>query len=139
MRAIRAWLADHPREAPFVLGGLLVAAVLVVTQLILPGDPSPAHGTPVAVVVRGAIFGFVVSLFAVGIVLVHRTMRFINFAQGAFGTVGVTLMTFILVFTPVPFPVAQSQYKVSTAAKDFGPMDMLRTKARAASAIYFFM
>lgn len=106
MKAVRAWIAAHPREAPYVMGAALVAVVLIVTQLVLPGDPSPAHGTPVAVLFRGFIFGFVVSLFAVGIVLVYRTMRFINFAQGAFGAVGVTLMSYIMVFTPVPFPVA---------------------------------
>lgn len=89
-----------------MLGGVLVVALLIVTQFVLPGDPSPAHGTPVAVAFRGFIFGFVVSLFAVGIVLVYRTMRFINFAQGAFGAIGATLMTYILVFTPVPFPFA---------------------------------
>jgi len=84
----------------------LAVALLITTQFLLPGDPSPAHGTPMAVVFRGFIFGFVVSLFAVGIVLVYRTMRFINFAQGAFGAVAATLVSYILVFTPVPFPIA---------------------------------
>ncbi|MGQ0434045.1 MAG: ABC transporter permease subunit [Microthrixaceae bacterium] len=106
MRALRSWLDDHPREAPVVVGAALVLALLITTQLVFPGDPSPARGTPVAVVVRGFIFGFVASLYAVGIVLVYRTMRFVNFAQGAFGVVGMTLLTYMVVFTPVPFPIA---------------------------------
>lgn len=106
MRAIRAWMSAHPRQAPYAVGAAITVALLLVTQLLLPGDPSPANGTPAAVLFRGLLFGFVVSLFAVGIVLVYRTMRFINFAQGAFGAIGATLMSYILVFTPVPFPFA---------------------------------
>ncbi|HEX9682194.1 MAG TPA: ABC transporter permease [Acidimicrobiales bacterium] len=106
MSRIRRWLDTHPRQRPLVIGGAVAAGLLIVTQFLLPGDPSPATGTPAAVLFRGAIFGFVVSLFAVGIVLIYRTMRFINFAQGAFGTVGATLISFIVVFTPLPFLVA---------------------------------
>lgn len=106
MKAARAWLADHPREAPYVVGAALVVLLLITTQLVFPGDPSPSRGTPTAVLLRGFIFGFVVSLFAVGIVLVYRTMRFINFAQGAFGTAGATLLSFLMVYTPIPFPIA---------------------------------
>jgi branched-chain amino acid transport system permease protein len=103
---MRALLAERPRLRAAVIGTGVVLGLLVLTQVIFPGDPSPARGTPAAILFRGAVQGLVMSLFAVGVILIYRTMRFINFAQGAFGSVGVVVMTYTLVFTPLPFPIA---------------------------------
>lgn len=81
-------------------------AVLAVTQLLLPGPQGPARGTPAAILFSGLVLGFTLAVFATGVVLVYRTMRFINFIQGPIGLGGAIVLGNLLVFTPVPFPIA---------------------------------
>ncbi len=66
------------REAPWITAA---AALLVVTQLW-------SSRLPLGVVVLGAMLGTGTGLLAVGLVLVYRTTRVVNFAHGAMGGVG---------------------------------------------------
>ena len=95
---------------PVARRGLAFMAIslglLVITQFIFPGQGSTSRGTPVAILFQGLVLGLVTSLFALGIILIYRTMRFINFIQGPIGSVGVLLVAHLLVFTAVPFPIA---------------------------------
>lgn len=75
-----------PRVRSFVLSAAIATAVLVFTQAILPG--SDGHGTPGAILFSGIIAGLLNGLLAVGIVLIYRSSRIINFAQGALGGAG---------------------------------------------------
>ncbi|MDQ3781810.1 MAG: branched-chain amino acid ABC transporter permease, partial [Actinomycetota bacterium] len=90
------------------VGPALVAAVglVVFTQLVLPGTPGGGRGTPMAILFLGAVRGLVVALTAVGVVLLYRTLRIINFAQAALGIAGGVLCFALVQFTPVPFPLA---------------------------------
>lgn len=64
----------------------LTAALLVFTQFLLP--PGDEGGTPAGILFLGFTVGLVNALVAAGIVLIYRTSRIINFAQGALGAVG---------------------------------------------------
>jgi len=69
-RAQAAWWAG----IAFV-GWLLVGALM-------------PRGAPLAIIVIGAVLGTVTALMAMGLILVYRTNRIINFAQGSLGGVG---------------------------------------------------
>ena len=77
---------DGPAPAPRRSGDappILVAAALVaiwpLAAALLP------HGAPVGVVLTGVVLGTATGLLAVGLVLVYRTNRIVNFAYGAIG------------------------------------------------------
>jgi branched-chain amino acid transport system permease protein len=70
--------------AAVVAGGL----VLVVTQFVLPGSNGGARGTPAAILFSGLVVGALNALTAIGLVLIYRTSRVINFAQAALGAMG---------------------------------------------------
>ncbi len=79
--------------------------VLVVSHL-LPTGIANQTGVPASILFSGLVDGLIIALFAVGIVLVYRSLRVINFAQTFLGGAG-AVMTFELVqLTPVPFPLA---------------------------------
>ncbi len=59
---------------------------LVVTQFVLPG--TDGGGTPAAILFQGFVVGVLNALTAVGIVLIYRSHRIINFAQAALGVGG---------------------------------------------------
>jgi branched-chain amino acid transport system permease protein len=79
-------LADLARRLAF-LAPLLV---LVVLQRIM----FPA---PLGVVVNGALFGGRIALIALGIALIYRANRIVNFAQGDLGAVPATLAVMLVV------------------------------------------
>ncbi|MGH2760102.1 MAG: hypothetical protein ACRDKJ_11150, partial [Actinomycetota bacterium] len=58
-------------------------ALFGITQLVLPGSDAPARGTPYAILFNGLVQGALSAFTAIGIVLVYRTSRVINFAQAA--------------------------------------------------------
>ncbi|MDQ1438141.1 MAG: branched-chain amino acid transport system permease protein livM [Acidimicrobiaceae bacterium] len=79
-RSIRRLVTDH--------GELVaLAAVVLVVPLVLPRRPTAG------VVGLGAVAGAALALQAVGLVLVYRSNRFVNFAQVAFGAVAATTFT----------------------------------------------
>ncbi len=67
-----------------VVGGVLLA----LTQLVLPGSSDPARGTPMGVLFSGLVTGALNAMTAIGLVLIYRTSRIVNFAQAALGAVG---------------------------------------------------
>lgn len=62
------------------------AGLLLLTQVMLPGNRG--SGTPAAKLFEGLVFGLLNALIAAGIILIYRTTRIINFAQGAMGAAG---------------------------------------------------
>jgi ABC-type branched-subunit amino acid transport system ATPase component/ABC-type branched-subunit amino acid transport system permease subunit len=77
-------------------------AVLLGLTVVASGQP----GVPLAVVLRGAVFGIGNGLLAVGLVLTYRTTRIINFAYGAMGGVGGGLAAALTLGKDVPWPIA---------------------------------
>jgi len=79
-------LADLARRLAF-LAPLL--ALIVLQRVFFPA--------PLGVVVNGALFGGRIALIALGIALVYRANRIVNFAQGDLGAVPATLAVMLVV------------------------------------------
>lgn len=105
MSTLDRFLPKDPRARAAVLTAGSLALLLLFTQLVLPGR-SGVRGTPTAVLFAGMCHGAAAAIITVGIVLVYRTLRIINFSQVAMGVAG-TILTFEFVqYTALPFPVA---------------------------------
>ena len=80
-------------------GSIAIAAVvfLVVQGIFLP--------MPLGVVLQGAIIGGLTALIALGIALIYRANRIINFAQGDLAAVP-TVFAIVLLGAGVPFLLA---------------------------------
>jgi ABC-type branched-subunit amino acid transport system ATPase component/ABC-type branched-subunit amino acid transport system permease subunit len=87
-------------------GAAAVAGLLVLTRLF-------PHTVPFGVVVQGALFGVLTGLLAIGLVLLYRVSRAVNFAYGAMGGVGAALGAGLYLGHHWPWPVA---LLVATAA-----------------------
>src|SRR5256712_3304052 len=61
---------------------------------------------PLPVIVLGAIIGMTYGLLAVGLVLIYRTNRIINFAHGETGAFGAALFGLAVLNWHVPYWVA---------------------------------
>jgi branched-chain amino acid transport system permease protein len=102
VRAKQAWddLGRTPvgRLVQGVVAVLLVVALLpVALTLVLPGS------RPVGVLLYGAVIGCLYGLIAVGIVLVHRANRVVNFAQAGLGAVPAVVALLLLTDKGVPY------------------------------------
>src|SRR3954468_23119924 len=75
---------DKRARAAIVIGGI---AALYLFLLYFPLTHDYLHKKmPLGVVVIGVITGTVTSLLAVGLILIYRSNRFINFAYGSMGS-----------------------------------------------------
>ena len=72
----------------------------------IPAAGSGIRGAPSPILFLGLVYGLVSSLTAVGIVLIYRSIRVINFAQTAIGGAGFVVVYNFTALTPVPFPIA---------------------------------
>ena len=75
---------------------LMPAAGLIAVQLIFFGMPAGAW-------VRGVILGLLTALLAMGMALVYRANRVINFAQADLGFVPTSLAVGLIVFSGLPY------------------------------------
>lgn len=70
--------------------GLTAAAAVVIAYLLIwfvTGASSSVHQkVPIGIVLLGVVYGSVTALGAFGLILVYRANRFINFANGALGS-----------------------------------------------------
>ena len=80
--------------------------LLLITQVILPGSGGGGRGTPGAVLFNGLIHGVLTALTAVGLVVVYRVTRIVNFAQTAIGAAGAELTFQLLQLTSTPWWIA---------------------------------
>lgn len=71
-----------PRRLLYAAGAIVAWPILAA---LLP------RGAPVGVVLVGAVLGTVTALLAMGLILIYRTNRIINFAQGELGAFSATL------------------------------------------------
>jgi branched-chain amino acid transport system permease protein len=64
---------------------------VVIAALVLAGWPLAAavlpHGAPVGIVLQGVVLGTANGLLAIGLILIYRTNRIVNFAYGSLGSV----------------------------------------------------
>jgi branched-chain amino acid transport system permease protein len=102
----RTLLPTNPRARAALFAVASTAGLLVITQFVMPGRGGGQRGTPTALLFTGLVTGLVTSLYAVGLVLVYRTLRIINFSQGLIGSAGAQICVNCLVYTKVPFVAA---------------------------------
>ncbi len=94
------------RARSLATSALAALIALVYVMVVLPGTPGGGRGTPMAILFNGLVIGCSVAITALGLVLVYRSLRIINFMQVAIGAAGGTLFFEFVQFTPVPFPIA---------------------------------
>lgn len=90
-----------------VVAPLSPAIALVLVQLVF-------FGLPVGAWVRGVVLGLLTALLAVGMALVYRANRVINFAQADLGYVPASLAVGIIVFNGLPYLLGLSLGLVSS-------------------------
>src|SRR5688572_6345100 len=92
----RPWPADRLRRLAPSLGP--ATAILVVQQVLFPA--------PSGIFVRGLIVGGLTALIALGMALVYRANRIINFAQADLGFAPAVLTYLLLDEVGAPWPAA---------------------------------
>jgi branched-chain amino acid transport system permease protein len=80
--------------------------LFLITQVVLPGTAAPARGTPYAILFNGLVQGALNAFTAIGIVLIYRTSRVINFAQAALGAVGAIFAYNLIIVYRWPYGLA---------------------------------
>lgn len=98
-------LPPRSRQRTTLMTAGVVALLLIVTQFVLPGAGA-GRGTPGAIVFFGSVLGLINALTAVGIILVYRSNRIINFAQTAIGASGSIFAYNLMTALNWPFPLA---------------------------------
>ena len=88
--------ADRAASARRSLAPLTPAFVLVVVQLVF-------FGVPLGAWIRGVVIGLLTALLAVGMALVYRANRVLNFAQADLGFIPAALSVGIIVFSGLPY------------------------------------
>ena len=90
------------------LAAALIAGivVLLITQFALPGGQGGARGTPVSILFSGLVAGALTGMSAIGLVLIYRTSRVINFAQAALGSMGAIFAYNLIVVYHVNYGLA---------------------------------
>jgi branched-chain amino acid transport system permease protein len=71
-------------RATFVLGAIVV--VYLLARVATGSHGVVEHRAPPGIVLVGVVYGSVTALGAMGLILIYRANRFINFAQGALGS-----------------------------------------------------
>ncbi|MHB8341620.1 MAG: ABC transporter permease subunit, partial [Mycobacteriales bacterium] len=138
-RLAGVWTSSSRRVA---LGTLGVLAAVVLAKVVL-AELGAHHvytfSTPLPVVVLGMIIGLTYGLLAVGLVLIYRTNRIINFAHGQIGAFGAAVFGLVVVKYHVPywvtFPLALAVAGGAGAAVESGAVRRLRKAPRLVSIV----
>lgn len=85
---------------PLAIGVGAALLVVVVAKVVLP------DGLPNEIILLGLVLGGLNALPALGIVLIYRSNRIVNFAQGELGAVAATLTYLLIVTLHWPWGVA---------------------------------
>jgi len=88
-----------------ILGTTSVVILFSITQLVLPGG-GDGEGTPGAILFSGAVLGLLNALITMGVILIYRNIRIINFAQAAIGSIGGVFTYNFTVLNDWPFLLA---------------------------------
>jgi branched-chain amino acid transport system permease protein len=98
--ALRARFADLPRAARLAAGGVSLLIGWAIAAPLLP------HGLPAGVVLLGLVLGSLTGLVAMGLVLVYRANRIINFAQAEMGGMAAVVAVIGVIALHLPYVVA---------------------------------
>jgi branched-chain amino acid transport system permease protein len=85
-RSVLDYWQERPKSVRWAIGiGALVVAY-VLAEVATGHDGYVYRHAPLGIVLEGVVFGAVTSLGAMGLILVYRAQRFINFSYGAMGS-----------------------------------------------------
>jgi ABC-type branched-subunit amino acid transport system ATPase component/ABC-type branched-subunit amino acid transport system permease subunit len=106
----RALREAFTRRRLIIAGSLILGAFLLL-NVVLPqlGSSRTASGkweSPLPVVVLGTIIGLTYGLLSVGLVLIYRTNRLINFAHGQIGAFGAAVFAVAVTRWHIPYWIA---------------------------------
>jgi ABC-type branched-subunit amino acid transport system ATPase component/ABC-type branched-subunit amino acid transport system permease subunit len=136
-----------PRRVPLpsrklvlqLLACVAAVAALKVLSAVLDQLGVIKASTPLPFIVLGAIIGLTYGLLAVGLVLIYRTNRIINFAHGQIGAFGAAFFGVAAVKWHVPywvaFPIALAVAALTGAAAETGVVRRLRHAPRLMSIV----
>ena len=96
-----------PRRLATLAVGFVVALVLLkgLLPLLEVAEGRPFE-SPLAVLIQGAVVGLTYGLLSVGLVLVYRSNRIINFAHGQIGAFGAAIFVLLAQRWSVPYVLA---------------------------------
>ncbi|MCU1393395.1 MAG: ABC-type branched-chain amino acid transport system, permease component [Ilumatobacteraceae bacterium] len=89
--------SEYGRRARFGAVGLLVIVALVIAFVVYP--------LPYGAALRGVVLGMLTALLALGLALVYRANRVLNFAQADLGSVPTSFAVALVVFSHWPYPL----------------------------------
>jgi ABC-type branched-subunit amino acid transport system ATPase component/ABC-type branched-subunit amino acid transport system permease subunit len=132
--------AQWARVGIGLVGGALGIAVLMRLLPLLPtAEYRGEWETPLPFVLLGVIVGLTYGLLGVGLVLIYRTNRIINFAHGEMGAFGAALFALAVVNWHFPywlaFPLALAATGVVGAIVETGVVRRLRRAPRLMSVV----
>lgn len=87
-----------------LIGGA-AAAVAVLALFVAVGTWAP-RGLPSGIVALGILVGCLNALVALGLVLIYRAGKYVNFAQGGIGAAGAVIAGKLIVVNNVPYFIA---------------------------------
>ncbi|MFI6503946.1 ATP-binding cassette domain-containing protein [Nonomuraea typhae] len=118
---------------------ILAFAAAVALTKILDGRGIIQAATPFPVILLGTIVGMTYGLLAVGIVLVYRSNRIINFAHGQIGAFGAAFFGVAAVKWHIPYWIAFAMALLvsaaTAAAAETGVVRRLRSAPRIVSIV----
>jgi ABC-type branched-subunit amino acid transport system ATPase component/ABC-type branched-subunit amino acid transport system permease subunit len=128
------------RQTLIATGAFIVAVVLAKVVFAALDAHHVVHAsTPFPVILLGTIIGLTYGLLAVGLVLIYRTNRIINFAHGQIGAFGSAFFGLAAVKWHVPywvaFPLALALSGATGAAAETGVIRRLRNAPRLMSIV----
>lgn len=104
MTAAHLLAADHTqRWAHVARRAAVLVAVLGLWRVL---DERLPRGLPPGILLLGTVFGSLYALNAIGLALVYRSSRVVNFAQGEFGSFGGVLAVMVFLHWRWPFFLA---------------------------------
>ena len=122
-----------------VLAFALAVVLAKILFAILDQHDIVHASTPLPVILLGTIIGLTYGLLAVGIVLIYRTNRIINFAHGQIGAFGSAFFGVAAVKWHIPywvaFPIALVVAAATGAAAETGVVRRLRNAPRLMSIV----
>ncbi|HVT65101.1 MAG TPA: ATP-binding cassette domain-containing protein [Mycobacteriales bacterium] len=128
------------RKATITFAVFVVGVVLAkIVSAVLDQHDIIKASTPFPVIVLGTIIGLTYGLLGVGLVLIYRTNRIVNFAHGQVGAFGSAFFGVAAVKWHIPywvaFPMALIVAAATGAAAETGVVRRLRTAPKLMSVV----
>jgi len=131
-----------PTVKPVGIATLILGLIIAGSRLLAFAHAQTETGkwqTPLPVIVLGTIIGMTYGLLAVGLVLIYRSNRIINFAHGQIGAFGAAFFGIAVVRWHLPYwvgvPIALALAGGVGAAAETGVVRRLRKAPRLMSVV----